>query len=487
MSEQAVVGLDAVADHHWRLAPHLMAAHITRNDPEPYLNPEHVRYIGGRIAKAVAQGRRYILVNLPVQVGKSWLCSLHTPTWFLHITDGRGRVLLASYEANFASDWGRKVRNMIDEHGDDLGIALSKDSAAATDFTLTAGGEMHTAGIGGAFAGRPGDLIVIDDPHKNFEDAHSKASRRAVWNWFLSVALGRRQPQTVMIIIQTRWHVEDLTGMILASDMADQWEVIRIPALCDDPLNDPLGRPMGRSIWPERYNEEWYDELRRTVGQYIWTGVYQQHPAPVAGNLFKRETWKYANAVPRTCRYVRSWDFAGTESDSADYTVGVLMALEPTTKEVFIVDIIRGRWDVSKLDDLLVSTAALDRARYGKQVRVRLEQEGGSSGKKWAKAQISLLAGHQVTAEAPDANKFVRALPFAAQQQAGNVSIVSVEHPQYGWQPPVFAQDYIEELALFDNGPHDDQVDASSAGYDELINGPKPAKVSLSTAADQYM
>jgi predicted phage terminase large subunit-like protein len=486
MTDTAPVGLDAIAGNHWRFAPHLMAAHLTRDDADPYLTPRHVCLIGQRIAAAVAQGRRYILINTPPQVGKSQLASVHAPTWFMHITEGKGRVLLASYEATFAESWGRKVRDQIDAHSDELGISLSKDSKAAAAFSLDQGGSMHTAGVGGAFAGRPGDLIIVDDPHKNFEEAHSKKYRLAVWNWFLSVVLARRQPQTSMVVISTRWHTEDLSGKLMTSEMAHEWEFIRIPALCDDPANDPLGRQLGESIWPERYDEVWYDDVRRMVGPYIWAGEYDQLPAPIAGNLFQRDTWRFVNEIPNTCRLVRSWDFAGTESNSADYTVGLLMALDPATNAVYVVDIIRGRWDVSKIDALIVQTAALDQQRYGRRVRIRLEQEPGSSGKKWAQSLIASLSGYQVTADAPDKNKFLRALPYGAQQQAGNVSIMTV-HGQYGWQPPQWAQEYIEELALFDGGPHDDQVDASSAAYDELINGPKPAKVRMSTVADAQL
>jgi predicted phage terminase large subunit-like protein len=479
-------GLDAVAEHHWRFAPHLMAAYLTANDLEPYLTPAHVRYVGQRIAQAVAKGGAKLAISLPPQIGKTALGSQYTPTWFQHVTDGRGRALLASYEATFAEQLGAKNRDQIERWGPELGIALSKKSTAASHFTLTAGGTMTTAGIGGAFAGLPGDLIIIDDPIKNFEEAHSKARRLTVWNWFLSVALARRQPQSTMIVISTRWHTEDLIGNLAASDMAHEWEFIRIPALCDDPAADPLGRAVGESIWPERYNEEWYDSVRRTVGAYIWAGSYQQLPAPVAGNLFQRDTWRFVNELPNTCRLVRSWDFAGTESNSADYTVGLLMALDPATNNIYVVDIIRGRWDVSKIDALIVQTAQLDQSRYGRRVRIRLEQEPGSSGKKWAQSLIAALSGYQVTADAPDKNKFLRALPFGAQQQAGNVSIMTVQ-TAYGWQPPPWAQEYIEELALFDGAPHDDQVDASSAAYDELINGPKPAKVRMQTAADAQL
>lgn len=409
----------------------------------------------------------YLAGRSMVPTHNSELVSHWTPTWAQYLKNGAARVLLGSYGAQFASTWGKKVRDTITEHGDELDLRIAKDASARNNWATTAGGQMLTAGVGGPMTGLPGDVILIDDPFKDFKDAHSPAVRDEVWDWFWSVPMTRVQPGTTVIVLHTRWHQEDLTGRLLDSPGGHEWDYIRVPALCDDPSTDILGRRIGESIWEDRFSAEYYENLRVQHGPYRFAGMYQQSPSPLDGEMFKRANWQRCDVAPAKLSLVRQWDLAGTEG-AGDWTVGLLMGRADDGR-VFILDVVRDRVDALGVENLLRSTAEADRDKYGGRVRIHLEQEPGSSGKTLAANYIRVvLAGHPAKAEPSTGDKILRALPFSAQQSAGNVSLVrQLRDGQY--VQPAWWDELIEEMAIFPQGGHDDQVDAASLAFSKLV------------------
>jgi hypothetical protein len=277
LARMSPAGLAAVASRgQWKLAPHLKL-----------LNEKLL---------AVAEGRlRFLLVTMPPRHGKSELTSKYFPAWYLMRRPGR-RILLASYEADFASQWGRKVRDLVEDLGPrHFGVEVRRDSSAADRWELAGhGGGMQTAGIGGALTGKGADVILIDDPVKNAEEANSQAIRDRNWDWYRAAAYTRLEPDGAIVLVQTRWHESDLAGQVLAhaEESGEPWDVLNLPALSEGP-GDPLGRPAGAALWPERFDVAALEGIRRAIGSYFFGALYMGSPRPAEGGTFKRSWLRY--------------------------------------------------------------------------------------------------------------------------------------------------------------------------------------------------
>jgi hypothetical protein len=255
-----------------------MASRLTERR---FLWPEHVELLSKKFA-AVAMGEiPRLMVFMPPQHSKSTIVSEWGPTWYLG-NFPRKRVILASYAAEFAASWGRKVRNNLLEFGGQFGLRLADDSKAASEWSTHAGGGMLTAGMGGGITGRPADLMIIDDPFKNSEQAGSRLYRDSVWDTWQSAAVTRLQPGAGVIVMHTRWHEDDLAGRLLAAPDASRWEVLCLPALAGP--DDPLGRAPGDALWPERFSTDDLAVRRQEVGSYFWNALYQQDPPSLTGH-----------------------------------------------------------------------------------------------------------------------------------------------------------------------------------------------------------
>jgi len=160
-------------------------------------------------------GARVLLIEAPPRHGKSEFISKYFPAWYLGMYP-ENRVMLTSYEANFARSWGRKARNVLDEFGKDwFNVTVSTEQKSAVDWETNHGGGMVTAGVGGALTGRGANLLIIDDPIKNAEEAISETIRDKQWDWWQSTASTRLEPGGIVVVMATRWHKDDLIGKLL--------------------------------------------------------------------------------------------------------------------------------------------------------------------------------------------------------------------------------------------------------------------------------
>ena len=302
---------------------------------------------------------------------------------------------------------------------------------------------------------------IIDDPLKNRKEANSQVVRDAIWDWYTSTFRTRLAPGGGILLTVTRWHEDDLPGRLLAlaaSDSgADQWEVVNLPAIAEEPLQSYDPRQVGDALWPDRFDLEELERTRVSLGSYDWNSLYQQRPAPLEGGLFKRAWFGDAvGAAPRKARRIRYWDKAGTASADAAYTVGVLMARD-AQGVYYVEDVVRDRYSALDREQIIRQVAQMDNENRG-PTEVHFEQEPGSGGKESAEATARNLAGFVVHAERVTGDKFTRAQPYAAQCEARNVKLVKGD-----WNPA-----YLEELTSFPNGKYKDQVDASSGGFNKL-------------------
>lgn len=403
-----------------------------------------------------------LLLFAPPRHGKSVLVSHYFPAWFL-LTRPHKRVILTSYEADFAAQWGRKVRDTVNKWGPLFGVAVRDDSKAADRWEIgTHGGGMQTAGAGGPILGKGADLFIVDDPTKNAEEALSETHRAKVWDWYLTTAKTRLEPGASMVITQQRWHTEDLGGRV-EKEEEGRWRNVTLRAIAEG--DDPLGRKPGEALWPERYSSGYLQEMAtsRDGSRNRWFDAqYQQKPLDLTGGFFKGlERVQIVNAAPlpdQFTRRVRAWDLASTEAQAGadpDWTAGVLMG-KHKDGSFWVLDAVRARLGPRGVRDLIKQTAQQD----GSGVQIRIEREGGASGKLAAQSIVSEdLAGWSAQAVKPKGSKAERAEPWGSQIEAGNVRVVRNS----------FTGAMMDEHRAFPSGKHDDMVDAASLGFAECV------------------
>jgi predicted phage terminase large subunit-like protein len=421
---------------------------------------------------------RRCIVTMPPRHGKSEHISAHTPAWYLG-TFPDNRVMLGSYEAHIASTWGRRARNILAEWGPSIfGVSVAKDASAANAWEIEGHrGGMQTAGVGGPFTGKGGQLIIIDDPVKNAQDAASLTMRDNIWEWWKSTVRTRLEPGGAIIIMHTRWNEDDLVGRLLKDEAEDgtKWLELDFPAIATE--NDSLGRSPGEALWPERYPLEALQRIRRDVGGYYWSALYQQNPVPDAGNIFPRQQLIDNTVTPvefcgrtgltlmdiyrrgRSCRY---WDKAGTV-ENGDWSAGVLMI--EIDRYILVLEVIRGQWSSLRREQIIKQVAHKDRDTFEILPETVVEQEPGSGGKESAEATIRNLIGFDVRADKVTGEQISRCRPLAAQAEAGNVYLLKLVGGG------AWIQQYIDELCAYPNGANDDTVTASSGAFNHLNLG----------------
>jgi len=388
-----------------------------------------------------------LMIFEPPRHGKSEMVTVRYPVWRME-RHPEMRVIIGAYSQTLANRFSRKSRRIARER-----LQLNEERAAAEEWETVEGGGFRAVGVGAGVTGMGGHLIVIDDPVKNREEANSEAYRERCWSWYTDDLYTRLEPGGAVILIMTRWHEDDLAGRILASEEADDWTVMSLPALAEE--NDLMGREMGEALCPERYDLAALGRIQQTLGHSFYA-LYQQRPQPLEGGMFKWGWFEIVEAVPwNLVRVVRYWDKAGTAGAGA-YTAGVLMGL--INGIFYLLDVVRGQWSAGVREQTIKTMADLDRQQWGDVYEVWVEQEPGSGGKESAENTIRNLAGFTVHADRPTGDKALRAEPYAAQAEAGNVRIVRGD-----WNAA-----YLNELTSFPTGAFADQVDASSGAFVKL-------------------
>jgi predicted phage terminase large subunit-like protein len=435
-----------------------------------YQIPPHLDLLNRLLVDAMARRRKRIIVSLPPRHGKSYLISHHFPAFYLGVFPEHNFILVSN-EADFAADFGARSQEVMTRMGPSLfGVEVDPRTTAASRWNVRRRGTqrilggMRTVGAGGPLVGRGAHCLVIDDVIKNSEEAESPTTRQKMWDWFITTARTRLEPGGIIIIVNTRWHEDDLVGRLLdwAAQGREHWDYLRLPALAEP--GDPLGRPVGEALWPERGSgfTRADHEVTRDLNPFHFEALYQGNPIPASGGMFQRAWFErnLVDAYPPGCTFCRGWDFAASEG-KGDYTVGALVA-RSETGTFYVVDLVRGQWSVGDVDRVIRETAESDRARHG-PVAIRGEEQPAAAGKVAAAAFVKLLAGYDVgvVPASPERSKATRARPFAAQCEFDHVKFL--DRP--------WLADLTSELARFPRGKHDDIVDAVSLAFNELALG----------------
>lgn len=270
----------------------------------------------------IKDGKKILILMLPPRHGKSEEATINFPAWYLGRNPDK-EVITASYSSELALDFGSKTRNLVDgeEYQSIFDIRLRPDEKSKAKWKTNEGGSYTSVGIGGAITGRGANILIIDDPLKNREEANSLVIRNKQWDWFTSTAYTRLEPNGVVILILTRWHLDDLAGRILANEeLKKVTKVISFPAIA---LEDEQHRKKGEALWESRYNLETLEQIKNTIGVYDWSALYQQNPVLTENQEFKQE-WFYnrdRSEIERLeTRNFLTIDTAMSEKSSADYT-----------------------------------------------------------------------------------------------------------------------------------------------------------------------
>lgn len=445
--------------------------------------PPHLEILSRKLMDLAAGRIRRLIVSMPPRHGKSELVSRYFPAWYLGTFPER-RVILASYEANFAASWGRKVRDLIEQFGPTVfGVHLRQDSSAADRWDLAGlDGGMITTGVGGPLTGRGANLLLLDDPIKNAQEAQCESIRVRQKDWWRSTAYTRLEPRASVAIIATRWHEDDLPGWLIAEMIGggEKWEVLNLPALAEEGRPDPLGRAPGQALWPERYDAAALAAIRRTLGEFWFAALYQGSPRPDEGNKFKRQWFRYfqddaprecfiltqpdgARKVvrKRDCRHFGTMDLAFSTRTTADYTVLGSWAVTPDG-ELLLVDLLRDRFN----EPDLIQEARRVYHRDGLQYLV-VEAVGTQLG-----VAQTLRRGFLASDGA-----FHHGLPVRGVQRHpdkvswASTAIVVCESGQfYLPERAPWLGAFEEELLSFPNAAHDDCVDVTSLACCDVFN-----------------
>jgi len=399
-----------------------------------------------------------LMIFMPPRHGKSELASRRFPAWFMgkHPNDP---IVTASYGQELSSDFGREVRNIVDSSAYKAvfpQIELSADASAAHKWKIeNYRGEYFAVGIGTATTGRGAKILLIDDPHKNREEADSTIERERVWGWYRSTAYTRLMPQGAIIIIMTRWHDDDLAGRLIKQAEGDpnipKWEILSLPA--EAGLNDPLGRKEGEALWPNWYNKADLLERRAVLGHRDYMALYQQEPTVNEGTYFQREWFgEYSRdelPPPEYLRFYAASDYATSERKGSDYTVHAIFALD-AHDQIYVIDVWRDRKQPNDWIEAAIGFMhrykpvvwAEERGQILNSIGPFLQQRMKESGVYCYREQFT-----------PSKDKTVRARSIQGRAQMGMVFFPE----KAKWK-----NDLIEELVKFPAGKHDDFVDAFS-------------------------
>ena len=475
-------------------------------EPRAFLSNWHIDAICEHLEALAEWQIKRLLINIPPRHMKSLAVNVFFPAWVwapnpnpendptyhYHVRRngwlGPGvKFMHLSYEGRLATRDGKKCRDLIKsdwyQRRWSHRVQLHKDQNQKTRFENLRGGYRLSTSESGVITGEGADIVVFDDPHNVRKIATSDMAREATlqfWDEALPSRLNDPEHGAFILIMQ-RVHERDLSGHILERESG--WTHLCLPAEYESNHPFPIRtsvtckatgeiwrdpRQEGELLWPEQFSRDALHAIAKdqSMSSHVAAGQLQQRPTARDGGMFKRAWFAHEIAVLDIDSFValhglelvRAWDLAWSGPDCGgdpDFSVGVLMGLEPDSNLCYILDVARGRWAAKQIEQMVMSRAACD----GEACAIRIPQDPGA-GKFVAGHLATKLGGYDVRRDSERASKPARAAPLAAHAENGLVVLARAP-----WN-----QSFVDELCAFPNGAHDDQVDAAAAAYRALMS-----------------
>ncbi len=427
----------------------------------------------------VAKGEiKRLMIFMPPGSAKSTYASVVFPTWQMGVRPGFN-LIHTTYGSDLAKKFGRKCRSICKskEFSELFTTKLQEGNSAADDWSLENGSTYMCGGVLSGVTGNRADGLIIDDPLKGREEADSATIRNKVWEEYKSSLRTRLKPNGWQIIIQTRWHEDDLSGHILPENYngesgwlesrdGEKWYVLCLQAQAER-NDDPLGRKPGEWLWTDWFTPEFWENEKRVQGSRNWSALYQQRPSPEDGDYFLSSWVRWYERTPAidTMRVYGASDYAVT-ADGGDYTVHGVVGVDPND-DIYLLDWWRGQTS----SDVWIEEFLRLVKRYKP---LQWEEESGQILKSLDPFIIRRMREEkvycfrkQVTSTSDKATR--------AQSIRGRMAMGKVYFPRNAsWSEPL-----ISEMMKFPNGSHDDQVDVMGLigrMLDTMIIGKEPVK-----------
>lgn len=405
-----------------------------------------------------------LIITMPPRHGKSTLASQKLPA-FAFGRYPNMEIIASSYSTDLAGKMSREVQKTLSEprykalfpH-----IELSRSGhniQTIEEFTIPGyNGSYKAAGVGSGITGRGADLLIIDDPLKDMKEADSLTIRESVWDWFYSTAYTRLSAGAGVVVIQTRWHTDDLAGRLLQpSEHGDVYQLLNFPAIAEDTEYFPDGslfRNTGDPLHAERIPLKTLLNIKATSPDRIWAALFQQRPVLKGGNIFKEEWFRFyePQTLPKLMdRIVISCDMTFKDTDGTDFVV--FQAWGQKGADFFLIDQVRDRMSFAVTCKKLL----LFIQKHPKAVAKLIEDKANGP------AIINTLQRkvYGLKPVEPLGSKTARAEAISPIFESGNVYL-----PNAAW-----VRDYINEMLNFPYGAHDDQVDCTAQGLGYLVHG----------------
>lgn len=400
--------------------------------------------------KDLIDGKRpRLIITMPPRSGKSEIVSRRFPAYFLGKYPDLS-IISVSYSASLAEDFSRDVQRIIDSDeykkifpNTKLSDKKDKNYKRTSDFfeIVDHKGVYCSAGVGGSITGKGCDILIIDDPIKNRQEANSETVRKKIYDWYSSTAYTRLSPIGGVIMMCTRWHLDDLIGKVLSDKNQKPFHVISYPAIAE---HDEPHRKQGEALHSERFSLEILNEIKSTLSTADWLSLYQQKPVPEGGAIFETSKIRYYDETSEPKRFdqvVGSWDMTFKENKTSDFVVGQLWGRKGS--EFYLLDMVRDRMDFVKTLKVFINFA-----NKHKNCNCWLVEDKANG-----TAIISTLKKHisGIIPITPKESKQERAYAITPYLEAGNIFFPKNQN---------FTKDLEEEMLQFPAGAHDDTVDS---------------------------
>lgn len=410
----------------------------------------HLKRLGALLMDVELEAEDRVAVSMAPRFGKSQMISIYYPAWYLGKHPDH-KVIVASHTADLAIDMARKVRNLMqtDEYRSIFpAVSIASDAKAAGKWNTNKGGEYYAVGVGGALAGRGGNLIIVDDPLSEQDIKNSNfTSLDVTYEWFRSGLRTRLMPGGKIVILHTRWHQRDLIGRLLKdsalNDDGDQYAMFEFPAILNEGMEDE------KSLWPEQWSLEALQRTKASMPLWQWNAQYMQDPTAADSAIIKREWIKWwPNEDPPPVDYIiQSWDTALTTKERSDWSVchtwGVFTRDEDNTSNLILLNSAKGKWEFPELKRMA-------HLQYEEWTPDSVIVEAKASGQPLIDEMRRSGIFVQDFSPGKGQDKIARLNAVADMFSAGHVWF-----PETAW-----AQAVVEEIIAFPAGEHDDEVDA---------------------------